>query len=67
MQHYLLSAYEIDEKKRTKLARELNAVPRLLQPDAAPDAIPKWAPAWWSGDEDATASNMAAMAALKRG
>jgi hypothetical protein len=67
IQHYMLSVYEIDEKKRVKLLRELVGVPRLLQPEAGPSAIPRWAPAWWNGDEDATASNMSAMKALKRG
>jgi hypothetical protein len=67
VQHYLLSVYEIDEKKRVKLLRELIGVPRLLQPDEVPSKIPRWAPAWWDGDEDATALNMAAMKALRRG
>jgi len=59
--------YEIEEKKRVQLQRELVGVPRLLLPEAEADSVPKWAPAWWGGDEDATASNFAAMAALKRG
>lgn len=63
----MLSCYEIDEKKRKRIVRDLTGVPRLLQPDDAPDKIDRRAPAWWLGDEDATASNMAAMAALKRG
>lgn len=66
VQHYLFSVYEIDEKKRERLRRELIGIPRLLLPDAEADKIPRWAPAWWQGDDDATASNMAAMKALQR-
>lgn len=65
-QHYLFSVYEIDEKKREKLRRELVGVPRLLLPKVEADKIPRWAPAWWRGDDDASASNMAAMKALQR-
>lgn len=67
VQHYMLSNYEIDEKKRKQIVRDLGGIPRLLLPDAEADKIPRWAPVWWQGDDDATASNMAAMAALKRG
>lgn len=62
----MLTTYEVEEKKRPQLQRELIGVPRRLLPEAEADKIPKWAPAWWQGDEDATATNMAAMAALKR-
>lgn len=67
VQHYMLTNYEIDEKKRRQLARDLGGVPRLLLPEAEASKIPRKAPTWWHGDEDATASNMAAMAALRRG
>lgn len=63
----MLSVYELDEKKRRQLVTELTGVPRTLEFDDGPPKIEKWAPAWWNGDDDATASNMAAMAALKRG
>lgn len=66
IQHYMLSCYEVDEKKRLQLQRELTGIPRLLLPEAKAAAIPRWAPGWWDGDEDATASNMAAMKALQR-
>lgn len=66
IQHYMLSNYELDDKKREQLLRDLTGVPRLLLTGAEADAIPKWAPTWWQGDEDATQTNMAAMMALKR-
>jgi len=67
VQNFLFSEYEIDEKKRNQFMRAFVGVPRLLEPAAPEDPIPAWAPAWWNGDEDASASNFAAMAALKRG
>jgi hypothetical protein len=61
----MLSSYEIDQKKRAKLIREITGPTRLRETSSEP-TIESWAPGWWHGDEDATAANMAAMQALKR-
>lgn len=66
VQHYMLSEYGVDEKKRERIIRDLTGVPRRLLPDAEADRIPNWAPSWWQGDDEATQTNMAAMMALKR-
>lgn len=64
VQHWMLTAFEIEEKARVKIRRSLVGPLRTMGDES--QTIPHWAPAWWQGDEEATASNMAAMQALKR-
>jgi hypothetical protein len=65
VQHFLLSSYQVDEKERAKLVRQLTGPTRTRDVPNEPKIV-DWAPAWWHGDEDATKSNMAAMTALMR-
>lgn len=61
---WLFSEFQLEEKTRIKLRRNLLGPLRTTGDEST--TIPAWAPAWWSGDEDATESNMAAMKALAR-
>jgi hypothetical protein len=64
VQFWMLSEFEIEEKARVKLRRSL--LGPLTTEEGTDTSIPHWAPSWWQGDEDATASNMAAMKSLTR-
>lgn len=57
--------YEIEEKKRARLLRDLTGPTRLREVSGEPKIV-DWAPPWWTGDEDATTANFAAMNALRR-
>jgi len=56
-----VTEHQMDDDQRRRLEDEL-----IGPPTTAPGTHPRepWAPAWWHGDEDATASSMAAMRAL---
>lgn len=64
VQHWMFTAFEIDPKEKVKIRRSITGPLRTMGEQAG--KIPNWAPAWWSGDDDATASNMAAMRSLSR-
>lgn len=64
VQRWMFSEFQIEEKDRIKIKRNLVGPLRTMGDTSK--TIPSWAPAWWSGDDDATASNMAAMKALAR-
>lgn len=61
---WLFTQFQLEEKDRVKLRRNLLGPLRTMGDQSK--TIPSWAPAWWTGDDDATASNMAAMKALAR-
>jgi hypothetical protein len=63
-QRWMFSEFQVDEKERVKIRRTIIGPLRTTGDQSS--TIPMWAPAWWHGDEDATASNMAAMKALRR-
>jgi hypothetical protein len=60
----MLTEFPLEEKERVKIQRSLIGPLRTMGDQSK--TVPAWAPAWWSGDEDAYASNMEAMKALKR-
>jgi hypothetical protein len=60
----MFTEFQMEDKERIKVQRSLVGPLRTMGDQSK--TIPAWAPAWWSGDEDAHASNLAAMKALKR-
>lgn len=63
--HWLLTEHDVDKDARAEIENEWNGPLTSVERD-----LPKrdaWAPAWWTGDEDAAASALAAAASLGRG
>lgn len=58
----MFTEFQVEEKEQVKIRR--NIIGPLRTTGDLSSTIPTWAPAWWHGEEDATASNMAAMKAL---
>jgi hypothetical protein len=61
----LLSTHDVDKDKRAEIESEWNGPLTTQERDLPPEDT--WAPAWWTGDEDAAASALAAAANLGRG
>lgn len=62
--HWLTTTRELDKDQREMIENDWNG------PLATERAVPKkdaWAPSWWTGDDDASASALMAAANLGRG
>ncbi len=60
-QHWIMTEAGLSEEHRKQIMSEWIGVPSYQRDKAIP-VEESWAPAWWTGDEDATmASRMAVM------
>jgi hypothetical protein len=62
--HWTLTTFEIDKDQRATIEQEWNGP---IEQDRNLPKSDAWAPSWWSGDDDAAVSALAAAANLGRG